>query len=594
MDGAPGQAQAPAQPRPANHPLQNLIRPEQVQRLPHLNPQQKSQTEQRVKTYWEYINNNQHNQNDPGYVKASQDLAKLSNTLMQGMKAFNQQRAAAAQRERAAQQMASQQANAQPNVQPTPNQQSQNQPQPNGQPQAQSQSSSGSVTFSQLLPDVQARVNTQQFFYPPAMTEGTRPAEQWLQEAKARFGQAIQRAQMAKSKRNELQRAANARTQGGNPLTPEETTGLQAKLQQCDKAIRESQNFMEKFKEQQEQFRSARPQQQQQRYPQPGGPSQAVNENAGASENQPQGAQMQQNAQGPQAHSIATAQAAARANAASAGSAPVQGTPQSAGVTTGPQQTPIDQAQIQTPFNASSAMMSQPSQSRPNTAAGPQSAVHPSANIQASHAHPQSAVNTHPLNPINGMKTNPPSIPKNLQIPDPTPVQMPPARPTLNGGANVGFSGQLAQPAITTFPGYVLEHSEDGHLLSKKKLNDLVREVLGPNSEDQLTAEAEEICLGLVDDFIDDLLVSSCRLAKLRGAQSLEAKDVQVILERQYNIRVPGFSTDEIRTVRKNQPAAGWAHKVGAVQAAKLMNGSGSGAAVASGGAGAGTANGGS
>jgi len=104
---------------------------------------------------------------------------------------------------------------------------------------------------------------------------------------------------------------------------------------------------------------------------------------------------------------------------------------------------------------------------------------------------------------------------------------------------------------------------------------------------------ASQICLSLVDDFIDDLLVASCRLAKLRGANSLEAKDVQVILERQYNIRVPGFSTDEIRTVRKNQPAAGWAHKVGAVQAAKLMNGSGSGAAVA-GGAGAATANGGS
>lgn len=54
-----------------------------------------------------------------------------------------------------------------------------------------------------------------------------------------------------------------------------------------------------------------------------------------------------------------------------------------------------------------------------------------------------------------------------------------------------------------------------------------------------------------------------------------------VVLERQYNMRIPGFSTDEVRTVRKNQPAAGWAHKVSAVQAAKLMNGSGGGAGVA-------------
>jgi len=104
--------------------------------------------------------------------------------------------------------------------------------------------------------------------------------------------------------------------------------------------------------------------------------------------------------------------------------------------------------------------------------------------------------------------------------------------------------------------------------------------------------------LALADDFVEDVITQACRLAKLRGASSLEAKDAQVILERQYNIRVPGFSTDEVRTVRKNQPAAGWAHKVGAVQAAKLMNGSGSGAAIGSAGAGGGAgtaaANGGS
>ena len=42
-------------------------------------------------------------------------------------------------------------------------------------------------------------------------------------------------------------------------------------------------------------------------------------------------------------------------------------------------------------------------------------------------------------------------------------------------------------------PGYVLESSEDGRLLSKKKLNDLVREVTGPGGEEQLTPEVEEV-----------------------------------------------------------------------------------------------------
>ena len=76
---------------------------------------------------------------------------------------------------------------------------------------------------------------------------------------------------------------------------------------------------------------------------------------------------------------------------------------------------------------------------------------------------------------------------------------------------------------------------------------------------------------------MEDLITSGCRLAKLRGATTLEARDCMVVLERQYNLRVPGFSTDEARVVKKSGPAQGWAHKVSAVQAAKLMNGAGSG-----------------
>ena len=72
-------------------------------------------------------------------------------------------------------------------------------------------------------------------------------------------------------------------------------------------------------------------------------------------------------------------------------------------------------------------------------------------------------------------------------------------------------------------------------------------------------------------------MTQACRLAKLRGSSVLEARDVQVILERVYNIRVPGYSTDEYRVVKKVQPAQGWAQKMSAVQAAKLTGGATSG-----------------
>merc|ERR1712000_782601 len=85
--------------------------------------------------------------------------------------------------------------------------------------------------------------------------------------------------------------------------------------------------------------------------------------------------------------------------------------------------------------------------------------------------------------------------------------------------------------------------------------------------------EAEEIFLSIADDFVDELVTQACKLAKLRGSSSLELRDIQIVLERQYNIRVPGYSTDEVRTVRRPQAAPGWAHKMSAVQAAKLTGG---------------------
>lgn len=82
---------------------------------------------------------------------------------------------------------------------------------------------------------------------------------------------------------------------------------------------------------------------------------------------------------------------------------------------------------------------------------------------------------------------------KTLNVTTPRPVAMPPARPTLNGGAGVGMLGQMGEPAIPVMPGYVLETSEDGRVLSKKKLNELAREVCGHGEDDQLTPEAEEV-----------------------------------------------------------------------------------------------------
>jgi transcription initiation factor TFIID subunit 12 len=69
---------------------------------------------------------------------------------------------------------------------------------------------------------------------------------------------------------------------------------------------------------------------------------------------------------------------------------------------------------------------------------------------------------------------------------------------------------------------------------------------------------------------VDDLITAACRLAKLRGSSTLEIRDLQLVLERQYNIRIPGFSADEVRIARRPQPAPGWTQKMQAVAAAKV------------------------
>jgi transcription initiation factor TFIID subunit 12 len=79
--------------------------------------------------------------------------------------------------------------------------------------------------------------------------------------------------------------------------------------------------------------------------------------------------------------------------------------------------------------------------------------------------------------------------------------------------------------------------------------------------------------LMLADEFVDNVITAACRIAKLRDSATLDIRDIQLILERNYNIRVPGYASDEIRTIRKFHPTAGWTVKMNAVQAAKVMKG---------------------
>ncbi|OQR77980.1 hypothetical protein BIW11_06711, partial [Tropilaelaps mercedesae] len=98
--------------------------------------------------------------------------------------------------------------------------------------------------------------------------------------------------------------------------------------------------------------------------------------------------------------------------------------------------------------------------------------------------------------------------------------------------------------------------NDDKQILNREKLTELVKEV---DPMQQLDEEVEGVLLQLADDFIENVVSSSCLLAKHRKSQLLEAKDVSVILERQHNLYIPGFGGEDLHTYKKTSTSE--AHK---------------------------------
>lgn len=90
--------------------------------------------------------------------------------------------------------------------------------------------------------------------------------------------------------------------------------------------------------------------------------------------------------------------------------------------------------------------------------------------------------------------------------------------------------------------------SMETKVLDKRRLEELVKEV---DPLEQLDDDVEEVLMQIADDFIESVVTSSCKIAKHRKSSTLEAKDVQLHLERNWGMWLPGFGTDELRPYKK-------------------------------------------
>uniref|UniRef100_A0A5B6YVI7 Putative transcription initiation factor TFIID subunit 12 n=1 Tax=Davidia involucrata TaxID=16924 RepID=A0A5B6YVI7_DAVIN len=114
-------------------------------------------------------------------------------------------------------------------------------------------------------------------------------------------------------------------------------------------------------------------------------------------------------------------------------------------------------------------------------------------------------------------------------------------------------SHALVQPnAVQSGPLSRTTSAETGEycnrILSKRSIQELVTQI---DPSEMLDPEVEDILVDIADDFVESITTFGCSLAKHRKSSTLEAKDILLHLERNWNMTLPGFSGDEIKIFKK-------------------------------------------
>ncbi|KAF1809044.1 hypothetical protein P152DRAFT_484976 [Eremomyces bilateralis CBS 781.70] len=550
------------------HPQLQFIKPEQIKNMPHLDATQKVKYESGVRQMWAIIHSKPPDSNE--YKLAMNKLAEATAKLKQNYRNWMEQKAKRSGEEQGA--------GTQPAQQPEQSGPSQ----PQGQPAQTSQQ------------QIAQQVSKIPIYLPPGIPEHETEAK--LKELRQVYMNYLMKMdQLSSEVRNYNTQIKHFQGQPQGP--PQQIIDARQALMVQHQTTKQ---YIEEFQQKQNQYRKVATGQ--------GGADVPVKTESGISQpsqgsGHPQGI-VQMSGQPPNTGSQVSQPSSATKTAASPTQMSIPGQNQYMGQNMNPMArghmtqggplvnvnqsmgAPLRQmpGQVQPQQQPQQQQQQQPQQQQQNPQGpGTQSLTHADAMERAHQGRgypatdmrgPSHAGLGHPATTFEQKSGSKMPIPKTLNVASPAPVSMGPSRPTMAGPVN-GSGGVMANPVISRAPNFVLE-GEAERVLSKKKLDELVRQVTGGGEgvgNEGLTPEVEEAMLQLADEFVDSVISAGCRMAKLRESSTLEIRDLQLVLERNYNIRVPGYASDEIRTVRKVIPAPGWTSKMQAIQAAKVMGG---------------------
>ncbi|MCJ1282884.1 Transcription initiation factor TFIID subunit 12 [Xylographa opegraphella] len=570
--------------------LEKLIKPNQVHNLPCLSEDLKQKYYNGISSQWRTIQAHQDDTNHHDYVVAHRTLAEVSSRLQKQMQKYKQDNGQVAGA----------------NV-PQPTNQLQQNPQAVQNAQAY-RPTTQVATGESFSEQVKAAARALDLTIPPQLWQASQEDRHtWMQNERRRYASFASQLEKGKKAAADLNAMMNARHNQGKAFTDEEKMTINARQRQYQQAMQASQSALSNFLNLQQQYKE----QMRQRTAQGGiqtfgRPDAAIHNNISNHGN----AVSQVNPQPPAQpttvnntpETTLNQQIKVETSSISPTAAPSQAQiavnqPQNSQSQTSHQPVPPAAYSAQTPMNIGTSGLPasqqqnhhspQPTSAQLPTSQGPHPLSHRAAMAEAARSYSQPNINqstpqanphAHPSIPREpATNTAKWPMPKSLNITPLAPVSMGPSRPTLSGGTSTGAMGPMGQPGIQKHPGYVLE-GEGERVLSKKKLEELVRQVTGGvdgEGYEALDPDVEETLLDVADEFVDNVIAAACKLAKLRQSATLELRDIQLILERNYNIRVPGYASDELRTVKKIQPTQAWSQKISAINAAKLTGGKG-------------------